>query len=553
MATKVFFGGKTIFEPGVFAQTLSGIKTPPQPTDFGTVLIIDTGSGAGFGAGSGIDGELLNGREAIERSFYDNNDDFREQIRGGLWWLMAQPLFRPLAVGINGVSGIYYIKAATTTAATLNYVFTGGGANGGSLTIKYRNEGVVGNGAEIAGNITRGFGARMVQDPLVTTRFALEFYIGTFRGTDNAISTGDPYDGIAEEDTAEQLIARSPYFDNIETFINWANTDPQFNRYFALSASAITGTGAVDAADLAANVANNLATGGTETYSTTLLDQVLDAVDDLDYTYILSDQYEANAGSVDNFKILDHILNQATFEKFLVVAGGRTEAEFQAPGGSIPTAQLYNSDRVMLIHGGVKIRSNITGDGLKDYGSIYKAALYLGRRAGLQPQDSVTFKSLAMDGDQHVMSAAQRELALDSGVIHTKQVQNEWEVNQDINTLQLNSLVVNEDGTSHQVTVKTISSLLNKEIVILSRRDLFKKEAGPNRNTVRPADVQAWIDAYLTSRTADENSDNLILYFEGVSVAIEQDAYRVTYRFEPNFEVNKLLVTGFIIDRTITQ
>ena len=52
----------------------------------------------------------------------------------------------------------------------------------------------------------------------------------------------------------------------------------------------------------------------------------------------------------------------------------------------------------------------------------------------------------------------------------------------------------------------------------------------------------------MQSKEASNVADNLIISFGNVNVAVQGDAYFVEYEFVPNFEVNFVFTTGFIID-----
>src|ERR1035437_7479420 len=121
MATQFSFDDKFIEIPGTYSNIKSGIVNPPIALPFGNTLIIDTGSGAGYGGGAGIDGELASGKNSIYE--FDNIEDFQNFQKGGYWWLLANPLFRPNGIASKGVSKIFWVKAATTTAAKLFFRF----------------------------------------------------------------------------------------------------------------------------------------------------------------------------------------------------------------------------------------------------------------------------------------------------------------------------------------------------------------------------------------------------------------------------------------------
>lgn len=128
MATSFIFNGKKVYLPGIYSAIKSGIKNPPANLDYGKVLIVDTGSGAGWGFGAGVLGELANQDKAVYSGILDQGS-MKALMKGGLWWKLAEPLFKPDGVTSTGVSEIEFVKAATTTAATISYTFQFGITN----------------------------------------------------------------------------------------------------------------------------------------------------------------------------------------------------------------------------------------------------------------------------------------------------------------------------------------------------------------------------------------------------------------------------------------
>ena len=661
MATTQIFNGQTVTQPGVYAQITSGIANAPLALSFGNILIIDTGSGAGFGAGPGIDGTLASGKNAI--TSYNQLANMRAGIKGGLWWRQADALFRPAGSGPAGISTAFVVKAAATVPAEMKYTFSGGGTNGGTVTIKCKDEGLVGNGLAQAGQtlsfldikfvtsvvgdkydlvldaagttpvvipefemtsatnsieasalaahinaqntgwyaealqgtsadtlrvyapapvglnkatdsdgltatgtitgtasittggptagavngtmLTQGFAAEMVPGTVSPTKFKILFKQGSFTGYD---SDGDPYDGNAPGVLTPILVCESVEFEGIQELIDWCNTDAQFGKKFKLTSSAVSGTGAVDNADLTSQGGLNKAAGGTETYNSTHLQTVLDNITELDYTFLLSDQYEANSKSADNTLMLTHIDTEAKFEKFLIIGGGSDANTFESQ--SVSAAEYWNSDRVVVCHGGPKVISNLTPTGFKEYSSLYKASGVLGRIAGLEPQVPATFKNLNIQGEIHELNNAEVNKCLDKGVLCSRFDTDlgTFCIVQGINTLQRNSFVVNEDGTSFSIAIKRIAAQLNKEIVVNAKVQLLGQTDGPNRNTLSQEDVATWLNGYLGRKTATATQDNLILGFQDIVIDVRGDSYFVTYGFIPNFPVNKIFFTGFMLD-----
>lgn len=545
MATSHIFNGQTFKIPGVRSVIKSGVKNPPLALSFGTVFVIDTGTGANFGGGAGVNGTLAKDKDTFYE--FDNIADYRAFIGGGLWWLLASPLFRPAGIGVNGVSKIIHVRAATTVPAELVYTFTGDNngstsiVNGGVLTVQMRNEGLVGNGVEVSSKLTRGFAATMEAGVNDTSKFILKFFRGGFTGTDqNSL----PFDGIVEADTTPVLLAQSPEFDNIQTVIDWMTDDFTFNLNFKLKTSVNNGDGSVDNADLLLNSGNNLAAGGTESYTTANVDTILENAADLDISFILADDDGPNAQSANNFKIVNHAVVDSKFKPEVYIGAGYLDSNFAQ---SKLDAAFYNNDLVTVVHGGVKIASNL-GSGFREYNSIYHAAAILGREAGLEPQVPITFKDIAIDGERHPLNDKLVRQALDAGLVVSRNEAGSFEIVKGVNSLQKNDFLVNEDGTTHSKQIKRIARQLNKEIIINAKSQLLKDPNGVNRSTLSELDVQKWLEGYLLTKIATGLDDNLILDFQDITVVRDQDAYRISYGFTPNSEISFLFFTGFILN-----
>ena len=541
MSTVVNFAGKNIVEPGVYSQVKANVNVNPVPFSTGNVLIIDTGEGAGYGGGSGITGSLASGINSIYS--FNTLGDFRNFVRGGLLWDLAEYLFIP-ANGAAGAPQVSLVRAATTTPGSISFPFTSGAA-GGTFGFKCKNEGVAGNGTAVSSVVTVGYGALMkvgIQNP---AKWFIEFYEGTFKGVDG---DGDPYDGQTAATCKQNIIAKSPEFDNINTLITWAKTDPGFNARFKMDVSTVVGTGALVAGDYTANTALKLATGGTTTYASTDTDMVYSKIGELDYTFMLSLKSGDNAQGSDNTKALYHITQEAEFKKFLIIGGGDDSTKFDQTNGSIPTAQYFDSAYAHVCHSGIQIQVPWSPI-LKNKSSLYHAAAYCGRLAGLQPQTSGTFKGLRFTKWLHTLTKTQREVALQAGVVHNRFVPGlGYVTNQAINTLQKNTQMINPDGTSPETSIMRIAEQMNKELV-LNMRPIF---VGQNLNTSSPADVKAFIEGYLIKKTATKTQDNYIITFSNVSVRQVQDYYECSYNFVPNSPLNKIFITGFMLDANLS-
>ncbi|SHL15083.1 hypothetical protein SAMN05444266_102221 [Chitinophaga jiangningensis] len=544
MATKVNINGKLTSLPGVYAITKSGIVNPPTNLSYGNIVIIDDGIGAGFGAGTGVLGTAKQGGDSIYE--FSSLQAMRDFVKGGELWNLALPLFKPArssAEPINGVSKVFLIHARETSPATISLDL----ANG-SLDIETQDEGLNANGVLATGKLARGYAAKLSAGVADKTKFVLSLYHGAFKGTDPLNNA--PYDGIAAADTRAAQLVSSPEVATITELVAWMNASTAFKTGFRLKNSAVTTTGAIVAADLVTYPDYVLATGATETYTPAAFDAALSALNTQDFTFFFSTRYAAEVKHANNQKLLDFITGgESKYERFMVAAAQADKAGFNTgEDSSIAAAHYYNSDKVILVHGAAKLT---TQSGFKLVSQLYKAAAVLGRIAGLAPQTPATFKRIGINGEVHKLDNAELELANNNGLLvtHYDYELDDFVILQGINTLQQNEYLVNEDGTSPSIAVKRITAQLNKEIVVNAKRKFFGKDnAGPNRNTVTEADLKAWLEGFLQSRTANALTDNLIIRFGNVSATVSGDNYYVQYEFVPNFEVNKIVITGVILE-----
>jgi len=544
MATKQIFNGKKIFEPGIYNSTKSGANNPPLELSYGNVLIIDDGAGAGWGSGGSIQGELTNNDLAIQ--MFSTMKEMKEAVKGGILWKLAEKLFQPDGFAIQGVSKVIYVRAASTVGATITMTPTGGGAAGGSIVFKAKNEGLVGNAVHTtpATGLNQGYGAKW---RTVGAKFVIDIFIGTFKGTDAV--NGIPWDAAIEVSQPQLLLTTTP-FDTLAELKTFCDTNAVFKSLFK-STITPTGTGAVNAADALTYAPFTYALGGTESYAAAnAFEDVLDYIGELDYSFALCLKTGAAAYQDANLDaLIYHFINEATDKKAVFVGGGDDSASF---ANSISLAADLNTERAIVVHGGYKLFTN-QGENL--YSSLFKTAAVLGRICGLEPQVPGTFKSIKFDADRHTLTAAERESALDGGVLHTKfDAQfGGFIINQSINTLQVNDFTIGDTGTSFEISVERIDAQLNKEIRFNAKTKLFGQPQGVNRNTLSAQDVKVWLEGFLQTKVSSDTDDNLLIKpgYENVVVETQQDGYHINFAYYPNFPVNKLFFTGFISDSTL--
>jgi len=298
-----------------------------------------------------------------------------------------------------------------------------------------------------------------------------------------------------------------------------------------------------------------------ESYTAAAMDRLLEVIIDLQNTFFFCDRWgDTNAvtpanshfsgGSLhpNNLKIINHINTQSAYKKFMFVGAGSKDTDFTSPYGSIYTAEEYNSENVVVVHSGITLKPQPTVFSTHpDYlekESVYTAAIVAGRLAGLAPQTPGTHKNVNISSVTHSLIKTQGELAGDKGVLYIRHRHNMgWIINHSINSLQKNSVVLNEDGTTPEISVARIAGQLHKELI----NSCNKRFVGTNIGQSTPATVKAFVENYLKGRVATDQQDGLIISFQDVTVHFQDDWYLIEYGFVPNYPVNKIFIRSFIL------
>lgn len=542
MATPITVKGRVETRPGVYSEVKSGIQNPPLAFPYGNICIIDTGLASGYAAGAGVNGTLSQGQNSIYS--FDNISEFRDFVKGGYLWLLAEPLFKPDGNRANGVSKLYYVKAATTVHSEIAFVT----ANG-SFTFQTLDEGTGANGVLSSGNLSKGYACRLIAGRQDTSKFIVQFYLGTFKGLDSQ-NNNAPYDGISATVAIPKLVCESIEVSSISELVTWTSSSNTFIENFKLKSGFVVGN--LAPADLITYASLNLATGGTESYSASNFNNALTEVKELDNMFFLSTEYGSNATSLNNTNLQDFVENQTKVQKYVVLGGGFDSSTFKGSGTTQTEGivNYYNSDSIVVAHGGVKkvVRGS---SGFRTYDQLYFAALALGRICGLPPQVPVTLKTLGMDASVHPLKEEDQKFCLQKGILYNyyDYELTSFVLGQGINSLQNNNFLVNEDGTSFSIAVKRITSQLNQEIIYTAKRRFFGNNNGPTRATLTEDDIKAWLETFLKSKVASSLEDNLIIRYGNIQVSVNQDNYFVSYEFVPNFEISKIVFTGIILDK----
>jgi len=552
MAIVYSFGGKQVVLPGIYSTIKSGENNPSVNASYGNILVVDTGTGANYGGGKGITStvsDVTTNNGAAAAYSFNNPDTMQSFMRGGVWWNLALPLFKP-EIGVAGCSNVYYVRAADTTPATITFSPTGGGYLGGTFEVYTKDEGLGANGVQVSSVLTRGYAVTLQVGDNDPNLFTLKFWVGTFKGL---AADGLPYDNILEADCKPVLICKSVEFSTMAQLFAWAANDSVFNSYFTIKTQTATGAGTVTSDDLALYTGNILATGGLETFSTAKTDLALTAVKDVAYTFILSDKFGDEAKGVDNGKYLNHVLTDAKYRKFVWVGGGADQTKFYKDSGGIVIANssgdistYFNSNRVIVAHGNPKVASPYTGTGYRIWDTLYKAAITLGRTAGLPPQVPNTFKSINISGEVHILSTKEREIGLQAGILMTyfDEDFNKFTILQGVNSLQRNTFLINTDATSYCIQAERIFAYVDMALLKAAKTELLSAPNGVNRNTLSPEFLRDWTRAKLNTMIATDQADNVILSVESVTVSNLPDGYAVNYTYYINTEIDKIFFTG---------
>lgn len=541
MATVVNFHGKTYIEPGAYAVSIYNPTSVVNVAEFGNCMIIDTGlSKEGsyeFSGGSGINGELYQGLKSVYE--FDNYEDFLAFVGGGQIGDIAQKLFEPKP-GSFGVPKLYYTRAATTTAAKIELVLSGEGAFAEKLIFTCKNEGVTGNGVVSDGTLKVGYAAKIVAGTDDPSKFKLQVLQGAYMGVDDA---GEPY-GVYNFNTAPAyVIAESDEFTTKNELVNWCKSDRNILANFNVSTSAVI------SGNLTA-VSQTLATGGTTTYSANDYAAVLEAINELDITFFLCLNTDVS-GATDantNGKLFTFLKTAAKFTEFMVVPAGSGDDDLLntnqvSSGTSQAVAKYYDSEQVVVVHG-APIVARKDGNGTKTLSPIYLAATIIGMSAGSAPQTPLTFKRTGYDNFKYDLKKKEREKALQAGIMHVRNVNGYWCINQGITSLQNNKQTYAPDGQSLELSIALIKAQLNKELIL----DASKRFIGGNIGTYSPADVKNFVETKLQSLTVSGGEDNLIVDWKNVKVIAKNSDFFCTYDFVPNVPLNKIFFTGNVLD-----
>lgn len=548
MATVVNFHGRNYIEPGAYAVSIYNPTSVVNVAEFGNCMIIDTGlSKEGsyeFSGGSGIKGELFQGLKSVYE--FDNYGDFLSFVGGGPIGDIAKKLFEPKP-GAYGIPKLYYTRAAATTAARIDLVLEeADNKPTQELILICKNEGITGNGVLDNGTLKLGYAARIVSGIEDITKFKLQVLQGSYMGVDEY---GEPYGVYDFEKAPAYIIAESDEFATKQELIDWCKSDRNILANFNVSTRGeISGNLSLVPSSGEGLV---LATGGTTNYDAQgAYDAVLESINELDITFFLCTNTDINGATNGdtNGKLFTFLKTAAKFTEFMVVPGGSGDDDLfntnqVSSGTSQAVAKYYDSEQVVVVHG-APVVTRKDGNGTKILSPIYLASTIIGMSAGTAPQVPLTFKRTGYDNFKYDLKKKEREKALQAGIMHVRNVNGYWCINQGITTLQNNKQTYAPDGQSLELSIALIKAQLNKELIL----DASARFIGGNIGTYSPADVKNFVETKLQSLTVSGGEDNLIVDWKNVKVIAKNSDFFCTYDFVPNVPLNKIFFTGNVLD-----
>lgn len=438
--------------------------------------------------------------------------------------------------------------ATTSTGFTFTNIANRGDDDNGNTITPTVTGAATATATNLAGGIDgteliKGYAYQFEPGIIDTSRWIMKVYVGTWTGNH---TDGIAFNGVSTAIAEPRLIAESPEFNNVQTLIDWSTTNSQFGQFFqAVSTNTVTGDGSVTSADITLNT-YFFATGGTEAYSAARLAEILTAVQDELFSFILTDitGVDVHTNSMIT-SITTWIRATSKYERQLFIGVGNVESDFV---GSITAAQGFDNDLVVAVHGEVGFASQTVASGFRTFSSLTHTGYVLGRTAGRPPQVPVTNKTLGIDMLSHNLTSRQRDRALDAGLLVSffNQFLNRIVVLQGVNTLQDNKVLFNNMGQSHQISFKRVVAQVNMELIVNAEINLLADESGVNANTLSAGIISNFTETYLESRLARPDLDNLLLAYRNIVVTRQADAYLVNYALVVNNEINKLFFTGFL-------
>ena len=175
------------------------------------------------------------------------------------------------------------------------------------------------------------------------------------------------------------------------------------------------------------------------------------------------------------------------------------------------------------------------------------AAKTAGRIFGLSPEIPGTLKSIGFDGLVEEPSDVELENLLDAGVItpYYDADLGYFVLSQAVNTLQQNSVLINDDCSTFSVQCKRLLAQVVKNLVKQSKIDFWgskKEDKAANKANLSEAYVKAWTETLLNKLSVAPNKteNNYLINYEVTKVEIVEDYINVYISVTVNGEITKV-------------
>lgn len=525
MSTTVSFEGQTYIRPGVYTAIRGVADVQPISATVGNVLVIEGGNEVlggtppasiiNYGGGRGIEGSKTQNEKSIYQ--FSTSGDLKAFVGGGQIWDLADYLFYPDA-NRKGVNSVFYVRACATSPAIATLV----DGQGNSINLSTFDEGSCANFKNVAGAGIHGYLIGVVKGKAENT-LIFTFYRGDAKGVDE---NGVRYEDNESFNTkSAKVIAKSREVKSLYELHQWMLKDESFNSYFIVDGATTNAAEVFTPADITALYTTFYFSGGDTTYGDDYIDQVLESLDGLNFDSVLMLD---KGNTATNIKIASFCANDET-KRVPYCGGGETSSEMDL---SIGYSAAFDGSTVVAHSGTYTKYSSLQTKVSKK--SLYTAAVLCGLAAGSPVQVSNTFKACRLKDFKHLPNKLQSETLLQAGVLHFRNVTGIGVVVcQEINSVQKNTQIINEDGSSHECSVVRIENLIDKEILYTLRKNYVGV-------IVSSGEVARCVNELLSGKVG-----TLITSGSVISVTRKQDYITVTYQCTVNNSINKIFVTGY--------
>ena len=499
---------------------------------------------SGYSIGTSVAGESRL-KQDFMYEFFDSAAEkaSKDFVKGGLFYDLIYNLFHPEPTTL-GIKELCYAESKESAPALHTFNFIGGTR----LTQKTLDEGLNANGdiTTVTGKLTKGYGMKLIAGKTDIAKYIIQYYVGTYRGAD---SNGYLYSQQTVTDAAESptLLFESDEFSNISEFLIWANGSEYYKSYFEVDSTNTDLTGILASGDITKYAGVNPFLGATENFSSAALTALLSEIKEYDYTFLLPLEYEDNAAGSNNLALLSYILNDRIGSKPTLHVGGQNVKENRGSRistdstTSVGAAKLLASQFATVYHGGIFQTDKVTPSIQVPKPSLYFAAKAVGYRAGQNPQDTLTYKTLGITKVQDILNnRTDRENLIQFGVCILREVDGlGLVVDDDINTLQgdKNKNYMNPDGSSY----KNMSVQI-KEYLIKSLINKFRKEFIGTTSVKYPTSL---LKTNLATFLSDMVASGLIVSWRNIVITkLAIDTY-VEFEYQEPVENNKLFILAY--------